>query len=251
MDNNQRNGISRRQVLQTSLLSTAGLSLFPGFSYGRLASSDTIHIGVVGLGRQAMGLTNAFLSIPGVKVIAASDVYGTKRQRFEQVVNEHYHHRKKRSKTKTYENYKDLLERKDIDAVVVATPDHWHALIGIDSCKAGKDVYLEKPLTFTIKEGQELVRAVRNNKGVLAVGSQQRSGREFQHGVNLVREGKIGAIERINAHVGGPPNPYDLPKENVPEGLNWDLWLGPNPYVHYNSQLNPPISLDPPKGEQL
>lgn len=251
MDYNFMKGISRRQFLQTSLLGATGLSLFPGLSYARFAPSDTIQIGVIGLGRQAMGLTNAFLNIPGVKVMAGSDVYGVKRQRFEKVVNEHYQNQKKRSKIKTYENYQDLLERKDIDAVVIATPDHWHALIGIDSCKAGKDVYLEKPLTFTIKEGQELVKAVRNNKRILAVGSQQRSDREFQHAVNLVREGKIGTIERINAQVGGPPTPYDLPKEPVPEGLNWDMWLGPNPYIHYNSQLNPSISLNPPQGEQL
>lgn len=243
--------ISRRQFLQTSFLSAAGLSLLPGFSYAGFAPSDTIQLGVIGLGRQAMGLTNAFLNIPGVKVIAGSDVYGVKRQRFEKVVNEHYQHQKKRSKIKTYENYQDLLERKDIDAVVIATPDHWHALIGIDSCKAGKDVYLEKPLTFTIKEGQELVKAVRKNNRILAVGSQQRSDREFQHAVKLVREGKIGRIERINAHVGGPPTPYDLPEESVPEDLNWDMWLGPNPYIHYNSKLNPPISLNPLQEEQF
>lgn len=245
------NRFSRRQFLQTSLLSAAGLSLFPGLTYSRTTPSDIINIGVIGLGRQAMGLTNAFLNVPGVKVVAGSDVYGIKRQRFEQVVNDFYQNQKKKSRIKTYENYKELLERKDIEAVVIATPDHWHALIAIDSCNAGKDVYLEKPLTFTIKEGQELVKAVRNNNRILAVGSQQRSDPEFQHAVKLVKEGKIGTVERINAHVGGPPVPYDLPKEAIPEGLNWDLWLGPNPFVHYNSDLNPPISLNPPQGEEL
>ncbi|AHM63153.1 oxidoreductase domain-containing protein [Flammeovirgaceae bacterium 311] len=251
MDQAHQKGISRRHFLQTALLGTAGFSILPPLAYGRPAPSDTINIGVIGLGRQAQGLTNTFLNIPGVKVVAGSDVYRVKRQRFEQLVNGYYQHQKKRSKIKTYEHYTDLLNRKDIDAVVIATPDHWHALMGIDACRAGKNVYLEKPLTFTIKEGQELVKAVRNNNRILAVGSQQRSSREFQHAVNLIREGKIGRVERINAHVGGPPVPYNLGPQPIPDGLNWELWLGPNPYVHYNPALNPPISLDPPQGETI
>lgn len=153
---------------------------------------------------------------------------------------------------KTYENYHDLLSRKDIDAVVIASPDHWHALMAIDACKASKDIYLEKPLTFTIKEGQVLVKAVRSHNRILAVGSQQRSAPGFMHAVKLVHGGKIGNLERINAFTGAqPPKPYDLPKETLPYDLNWELWLGPSPYLHYNSQLNPPISLNPPVNEQI
>jgi len=150
-----------------------------------------------------------------------------------------------------YENYKDLIARDDIDAVVIATPDHWHAFIAIAACNAKKNVYLEKPLTFTIKEGQELVKAVRNNGVILGVGSQQRSDPNFQHAVKMVQEGKIGKIEKINAYVGAPPKPYDLPEEPVPADLNWPLWLGPSAFVHYNAQLNPPISLDPEQNEQF
>jgi predicted dehydrogenase len=214
--------------------------------------SNIINIGFIGVGRQSMGLLNGFIRIPGVRVVAGCDVYGIKRQRFEKRVIDYYQETtKKKTKVRMYEMYQDLLNQKDIDAVVIASPDHWHALHAIDACKAGKDVYLEKPLTFTIREGQELVKAVRNNNRVLAVGSQQRSGPEFQLTVNLVRDGRIGKLERINAHVGAPPIPYNLPEQPVPADLNWDLWLGPSQYVHFNHELNPPISLDPPENEKM
>jgi hypothetical protein len=96
-----------------------------------------------------------------------------------------------------------------------------------------------------------LVKAVRDNGIILAVGSQQRSDPNFQHAVRMVQEGKIGKIERVNAYVGAPPTPYDLPEEPVPSDLDWKMWLGPSEYVHYNSQLNPPISLDPEQNEQF
>ncbi len=166
-------------------------------------------------------------------------------------VNDYYTKNDQQIEVETYENYKDLIARKDIDAVVIASPDHWHAFMAIDACKAKKNIYLEKPLTFTIKEGQLLSKAVRDNGVILAVGSQQRSDTNFQHAVKMVQEGKIGKIERVNAYVGAPPTPYDLPEEPVPGDLNWPLWLGPSEFVHYNSQLNPPISLDPEQNEQF
>ena len=100
-----------------------------------------------------------------------------------------------------YEFYEDLLERRDIDAVSIATPDHWHALVTIDACCSGKDVYVQKPLAYTIREGLEMVKAVRNNNRVLQVGSQQRSSKEFQQAIALVRSGSIGHIETIYACV--------------------------------------------------
>jgi hypothetical protein len=124
----------------------------------------------------------------------------------------------------------------DIDAVIIATPDHWHGVMGVESCRAGKDIYMEKPLTFTIKEGVELVRAVRDNNIILATGSQQRSDAAFQHAVELVRNGALGRIEKAHAHVGGPPVPYDLPEEPLPADLNWDLWLGSQPLCTLQSR---------------
>jgi predicted dehydrogenase len=249
MKDKNPNKISRRSFVQTSLLGAAGFTILPGFS--AFKPSDTINLGFIGLGRQAMFLLNGFINIDGVKVLASADVYQIKNERFKQRVTNHYKKKGINTDIKTYERYQDLLARKDIDAVVIAVPDHWHALIAIDALKAGKDVYLEKPLTFTILEGKVLRQTVRKYNRILGVGSQQRSDPNFQHAVKLVQDGKLGQIEKVFVHVGGPPKPYDVPREILPEGLNWDLWLGPNPYLHYNKILNPPISLNPEKNEDF
>ncbi len=249
MSKNNSNKFSRRSFVQTTLLGAAGLTILPSFK--NFIPSDTINLGFIGLGRQAMYLLDGFLTIKGVKVLASADVYGVKNQRFKQRVTKYYQKKGINIDVKTYEKYQDLLARTDIDAVVIAVPDHWHALIAIDALKAGKDVYLEKPLTFTILEGKVLRETVRKNNRILGVGSQQRSDPNFQHAVKLVQEGKLGKIKKVKVHVGGPPKPYDLPREILPTDLNWDQWLGPNPYVHYNKELNPPISLNPDVKEKF
>jgi predicted dehydrogenase len=216
------------------------------------AGNNDIRLGFIGMGRQSMFLLNGFLQIPGVEVVAGCDVYGIKRKRFEKRVTDFYAKAGKKVTIETYEKFQDLLARNDINAVVIAVPDHYHAIVAIAACNAGKDVYLEKPMTFTIKEGQELINAVRNNHRILAVGTQQRSDPNFQHAVKLVQDGKLGKITLVNAYVGAPPKPYDLPEEPIPADLNWDLWLGPLPYpIHFNNQLDPPISLDPVKDEEI
>ncbi|MGM0531092.1 MAG: Gfo/Idh/MocA family protein [Bacteroidota bacterium] len=246
-----KNSISRRHFLQKSLVGTAGLLSLPLLNGFKYSPNDTIRLGFIGLGRQAMFLMNEFREIDGVKIVAGADVYGIKRKRFEHRMRKYYHEQGTNADITTYENYKDLLDRKDIDAVVNATPDHWHALSTIDACNAGKDIYLEKPLTFTIKEGEKVIHAVRRNNRVLAVGSQQRSDSNFRHAVRMVRKGSIGKLQKIDINIGDFPKAYDLPIEPVPADLNWELWLGPNPYVHYNHQLNPPVSLDPPENESI
>jgi predicted dehydrogenase len=198
-----------------------------------------------------MFLLNGFIQIPGVDVLAGCDVYGIKRRRFENRVNEFNAKAGKKIKAKMFEKFQDLLALKEIDAVVIAVPDHWHALVAIAACQAGKDVYLEKPMTFTILEGQQLIKAVRKNNRIFGLGSQQRSDGNFQLAARLAREGELGSIEYVNANVGAPPTPYNLPQEQIPADLNWDLWLGPNPFVHYNHELDPLIYLDPPKDEDM
>lgn len=242
---------SRRRFIRTSVTGAVGLSLFPLIKSCKPAVSDTIRLGFIGLGRQSAYIMQGFNEMPGVKTVAACDVYGIKRQRFDILVKENQANKGETIDFTTYEDYQDLLAREDIDAVVIASPDHWHALMAIDACKAGKDVYLEKPLTFTIKEGIKLVEAVRQYNRILAVGSQQRSDPNFQYAIKMVREGKLGPLTHINAWVGPGPSPYNLPEETIPADLNWEKWLGPNPYVHYNSDLNPPISLDPMIDEKL
>ncbi len=243
--------ISRRKFIQTSLAGAAGLSLFPLAKSCKVPVNDVIRLGLIGLGRQTMYLMDGFRQIEGVHIVAGADVYGIKRQRFEKRMNDYYAETGLNINVDTYEHYHQILNRDDIDGVVIVSPDHWHGIMGVESCRAGKDIYMEKPLTFTIKEGVALVRAVRENDIVLATGSQQRSDKNFRHAVNLVKNGALGKIEKAHAHVGGPPVPYDLPEEPLPGDLNWDLWLGPNPYVHFNHELNPPISLDPPQDETI
>ncbi|MDN3690600.1 Gfo/Idh/MocA family protein [Cyclobacterium jeungdonense] len=257
MNKKKKNLLSRRKFMGTGLLGAAGIGVLPQSGFGkapqiRKPAAGTLRLGFIGLGRQANGLLNSFISMPDIEVIAGCDVYGAKRQRFLNRTAAYYQEHNQQVDVKVYENYHDLLARKDVDAVVIATPDHWHALIAIDACKAGKDIYLEKPLTFTIKEGQELVEAVRSNNTVLATGSMQRSYANFQHAVTMVQKGRIGPVSKVFACVGGPPKPFDLPEENVPADLNWDLWLGPlDAPIHFNNELNPPISLNPPENEKM
>jgi len=243
---------TRRRFIASSLAGMAALAIVPGMtSCNSEKKSGDIRLGFIGMGRQSISLMNGFLQIPGVVVVAGCDVYGVKRQRFEIKIKTFYEEQGKKVKVQTYEKYQDLLARKDIDAVVIATPDHSHAMIAIAACKAGKDIYLEKPLSFTIKEGQELVKAVRENNIVMAIGSQQRSDPNFQHVVKLVQSGELGKISLMNAYVGAPPIPYNLAEEPLPADLNWDLWLGPlTADIHFNNELNPPISIDPPENEK-
>jgi len=249
----QKKGWSRRQFLNASAIGMAGLAVIPGInSFGQAPGEADIKLGFIGMGQQAMNLLAGFIGIPGVQVVAGCDVYGIKRKRFEKRVTAFYAKQGKTVKVDTYEKYGDLLNRNDINAVVIAVPDFSHARIAIAACKAGKDVYLEKPMTFTIFEGQELKKVVRQTNRILGLGSQQRSDPNFQHAVKLVQTGALGKITKVNAYVGAPPKPYDLPEETLPADLNWDLWLGSLPkYIPFNNQLDPPISLDPDVNEKI
>jgi predicted dehydrogenase len=251
---------SRRKFLGASLLTATGLSLLPELSFASTAeplfksAHERVRLGFIGVGRQAMGLLNNFMKIPGVEVVAGADVYAIKRERFALRVQKNQSSAGIATKApKLYEDYRELLANPEVDAVVIASPDHWHALMAIDACKAKKDIYLEKPLTFTIKEGQELVKAVRSSGVVLAVGSMQRAAVNFQTAAMHVQKGKLGKISQVLVYVGeGPhPTPYNLPEEPVPSGLDWQKWLGPLPKLHFNDQLNPGISLDPEKNEAV
>jgi predicted dehydrogenase len=126
-----------------------------------------------------------------------------------------------------YHNFRELLARPDIDAVVISTPDHWHAVTTIEACRAGKDIYCEKPLTQTIAEAQAMVKTIRQYGRVFQTGSMQRSSREFCFACELVRNGYIGDIKHVTVNVGGPPEDKVLPPEPVPEYLDWDMWVGP------------------------
>lgn len=215
-------------------------------------ANGKVNLAFIGLGQQCMGLLTCFIGDEKVRVVAGCDVYDIKRNRFEKRVRDYYTEKgEKKVKVDMYEDYKELLARRDIDAVVIATPDHQHAIIAIDACRSGKDVYLEKPMTLTIYEGRMLCKAVRKYNRILQVGSMQRSWGEFVYGSALVRAGKLGKISHVQVFVGrnstnpktGAPVPCKLPRMEVPKGLNWDKWLGPLPEsVYYHSDLNPLIT---------
>jgi predicted dehydrogenase len=240
---------SRRKFIKNAAAFSA-FTIVPRFvlgGQGFVPPSDKITLGMIGTGKQGKGLMRSFLSTEEVQFVAANDVYQAKLDQFLQL--EKAYQTEKLGKTKYkgcdgYTNFMELLERDDIDAVVIATPDHSHAAVAVKAAEAGKDIYCEKPLALTIPEGRAMVEATRKHNRVFQTGSMQRSWPEFRQAANLVRNGAIGEIKSIKVSVGGPPVPYDLPKEPLARGLDWEGWLGPNVPIHYNSILAPPIVLD-------
>src|SRR5690606_24783034 len=180
-----------------------------------------------------------------VQCLAASDVYSAKLTNFLEQINKFYEEggQGKKEGCASYSDFRELLERKDIDAVVIATPDHWHAVHAIRAMKAGKDVYCEKPLALTIAEGRAMVKAARKYDRVVQTGSMQRSWPEFRQAVELVRNGYIGDITGVKVNVGGPPKDFDLQEQPLPAGLNWNAWLGPNTiYRPLHNDLAPTLA---------
>jgi predicted dehydrogenase len=233
---------SRRSFFQTAIAAGVGPLILPS----RIWSADTkpnerISLGFVGIGKQARGLMSGFLSKPETQVVAVCDVDTNRRNDGKKQVEDYYAKQVAGGYKgcDTFEDFRELLARKDIDAVVIATPDHWHALISIAAAKAGKDIYCEKPLTETIHEAWAVVDTARKSKRVFQTGSMQRSSREFRVACELVRNGVIGKVSRVTAGFGGPGKPCDLGEEDAEPGLNWDMWLGPAPMRPYNSVLSP------------
>jgi len=255
MKKKKNKALSRRKFMGLSALGISSFTILPSFTINgvRIAPSDRVVLGVIGCGQQGLNDFGGFSSVPGVQVAACCDVDSMKQMRFKKRVEAWQTSKGMAPRCDTYEQYEQLLERTDIDAIEVATPDHWHALTTIHACQSGKDVYVQKPLSFTIQESLKMVEAAKHTKRVVQVGSQQRSSGEFQKAIELVQTGAIGHIEKIYAKVGDPPKPLDLPEMPIPGNLNWNLWLGPlnDGKIHYNSDLCPPISLEPAEREKL
>lgn len=255
MKEQKTNGMNRRNFLGLSAMGLTSLTILPSYVINgvRVAPSDRVLMGTIGLGRQALSDFSGFAGVPGLQVVACCDVDSVKQLRFKKRIEEWQKGKGLAPRCDTYENYEQLLERKDIDVVEIATPDHWHALGTIHACQAGKDVYVQKPLSYTIQEALVMTRVANDNKRIVQVGSQQRSSKEFQKAIELVQAGKIGHIEKIYAKVGDPPKPLDLPAQPIPGNLNWNLWLGPlnDGKIVYNSDLAPQITLDPVQNETL
>jgi predicted dehydrogenase len=204
--------------------------------------SERITLGFIGVGTQNRFHLGHFLGMGDVQIVAVCDVDGNRRKNAKETVEKRYADKKKSGEYKScsaYNDFRELLARKDIDAVVIATPDHWHAIAAIEACKAGMDVYCEKPLSLTIHEAKLMCDAARKCARVFQTGSQQRSDREFRLACELVRSGRIGKLKAVYVNVGGPSRPCDLSAEPDEPGLDWERWLGPAPKRPYNSVLSP------------
>jgi predicted dehydrogenase len=235
--------ISRRGFIKSAAAGTLPLILSRSSSGDdKPPASERVGLGFIGMGTMNRGHLGFHLGQKDVQVLAVCDVDTTRREAAKNSVEKKYADAMKSGSYKgctAYGDFRELLERKDIDAVVIATPDHWHAIAALEACKAGKDVYCEKPLTLTIHEAKALIDAVRKTERVFQVGSQQRSDNEFRTACELVRNGRLGKLEAVYVNVGVSSKPCDLPEEKMEQGLDWDRWLGPAPVRPYNSALAP------------
>ena len=218
-------GVSRRAFLTAG----AGFGLFnivPSSVLGADAPSGKVTMALIGAGGMGNGNMRSFLAFPDTRFLAVCDVNRTKRERAKEMVDNCYGNRD----CTMYRDFRDVCMRDDIDAVIVATPDHWHAVIGIYAANCGKDIYGEKPFSHDLREGRALVRAVERNGRVWQTGSWQRSRGEMQRAVELVKNGRIGKIARVEVGLpSGGRGPAATPGAPVPDGLDWDMWVGPAP----------------------
>jgi predicted dehydrogenase len=241
----KRGNLSRRGFLQRSLAGLAGAGLPVWFAKDLLAEteqeldklkqpvapSDRIVMGAIGVGGQGRGIMNAARGQQGVQFVAVCDVDRARQNEAARMFPRH-------AQIAKYNDFRELLARRDIDAVTIGTPDHWHALTAIEAMRRGKDVYCEKPLTLTIDEGKAMVRVARDTNKRLQTGSQQRSennGR-FRLACELVRNGRIGRIQSIECRIGDNPRGGPFMESPAPDGLDWNMWKGPTPDVPYVRQ---------------
>ncbi len=223
--------ISRRQFLSTSARIGSSAVVAPlilsGFASGAPGPNDRINVAYIGVGRRA----NQLMGLPKEgQIVAYADV---NMKRLEEM-------KSKNKDARIFQDYREMLQEPDIDAVVIATPDHWHALHSIHACEAGKDVYVEKPMTLTIREGRAMVDAARKHERIVQCGSQQRSMAKCRFGCELIRNGRIGTVRTI--HGANYPSPWacDLPEEDPPEYIDWDMWCGQTEPRGYHADLYEP-----------
>lgn len=227
--------LSRRKFIRQALVGTttamAPMILPQGIlgSPARVGANDRIGIGAIGVGRQGSALVDYLQHLPVARLIAVADVYLPNARKIAQKYG-----------VEVYKDYRELLERKDIDGVIIATPEQWRGIICIHTCQAGKDLYVEKPMSFTIREGRLIVQAVRKYGRIFQTGSQQRSMAANRKGCELIRNGRLGKIYKIIA--ANYPSPWicKLPPEPIPAELDWDMWCGPAPLVPYNKDIQLP-----------
>ena len=245
MSKEKKSQISRRGFIQSSVKAavtsvTLGFpSIVPASVFGKLAPSNRINIGAIGTGRISRDH-----DMPGVwkydyaQIMAVCDLDKKRADDAKTLVNGYYS--KKNGKpydgVRVYNDYRELLQNKDIDAVLVSTPDHWHSIIAIDAVKAKKDIYLQKPTSLTIAEGRALADAVKQSKQIFQIGSQQRSTTQFRYAAELVRNGRIGDLKTVYVGLPGDPSGDEESEMPIPANLNYDMWLGSTPEVYYTEK---------------
>jgi predicted dehydrogenase len=238
--------ITRRDFLGAAV---AGAFAFPAVvpatvfgTQDKAPPSDRITVGFIGCGKMANDYhLKELLGFGDVQAVAVCEVDRTRREHAQRRVGKAYGDRTDYRGCAAYADFRELIARKDVDAVCIATPEHWHAIPAIDAMKAGKDVYCEKPLTLTLAEAKRCLDAARKYDRVFQTGSQQRSDvfGPFREAAEIVRSGRLGKVQTVTVGVGGPSRWCDLPAEEPEPGLDWDLWLGPAPMRPYNSTLSP------------
>jgi len=228
-------GLTRRSFLKRSAVVAAAPLILPcraGARRSQVEANDLINIGCIGNGPQGTGLMRGVLGHAQARVVAVCDVNRLRRDAAKQTVDQQYGN----TDCATYNDFRELLARDDIDGVVIATPDHWHVPVGVYAAKAGKDMYIEKPLMLSLSQGQVLRDTIQRCGRVYQYGTQQRSSREFRFACELVRNGRIGELKRIK--VGSPASIVSetIAPGPVPDWLDYDLWLGPAPWAPFSEK---------------
>jgi len=234
--------LSRRDFLRTSAAVATGLALptiVPSSVFGAEAPSERITLGCIGVGRMGTDDLREALGFKQVQIVAVCDLDSKRAALAQKRVESTYAKRSPGGDYKgcaVYGDFRELAARKDIDAVQIAVPDHWHTLPALEAARAGKDIFLQKPLTLTIQEGRILSDTVRRYNRVFQVGSQQRSGSEWRTACELVRNGRVGKLQQIIVGFGTDPGCGPKPTMPVPENLNYEMWVGPAPWVPYTEE---------------
>lgn len=227
--------LSRRQFLGRSA-AVAGMLALPAFvpasalgKAGRVAPSNRVVMGYIGLGIQGLGNMRTFRGNSEVQAVAVCDVHQTRLMEGKRIIDEFYDNKA----CATYGDFRELMARKDIDAVQITAPDHWHMLMAMEATRQGKHMYCEKPMGWSFRAAHAVEKAVKESGVVFQFGTQQRSGGKFRQACELVRNGKIGQLKTILVGVPGSWTCKKQPTEPVPKELNYDLWLGPAPMAPY------------------
>lgn len=230
--------VNRRQftkaAMATTLLPVGALPVWA-------QATAPLRLGFIGVGMMGRGHLGAFLGMNDVQVVGIAEVVKERLDSAMAMVVDRNKGKKDAPGCKAHGDYQELLDRKDIDAVVIATPDHWHALNAIHAARAGKHIYCEKPLTRTVAEGRRLVSEVAKAGVIFQTGSQQRSEFEgkFRQAAEIVRNGRLGKIQTVRIGVGGPAVACTLAEEEVPAGTDWEKWMGPSPKRAFHHELCP------------